>query len=118
LTTALAAELFNADYGAYGILVVFIFYFCRGRPRSLVLWFSVAAAINMSTALLDAWAKSMTLTLERNVIFALLGGFALFALIPILIYSRTREKGYSSQFLQYFFYAFYPAHMLILALFR
>ena len=40
--------------------------------------------------------------------------FSLLALIPIALYNGKR--GYSSRALQYGFYLFYPAHLLILAL--
>ena len=43
-------------------------------------------------------------------------GFAVLALIPIWLYND--RKGKSSKALQYGFYAFYPVHMLILALLR
>ena len=41
-------------------------------------------------------------------------GFALLALVPIWLY-RGRQ-GYHSRWFQYFCYAFYPVHMLVLAL--
>ena len=41
-------------------------------------------------------------------------GFAVLALIPIWLYNG--KKGRSSKALQYGFYAFYPVHLLILAL--
>jgi len=62
----------------------------------------------------------------RNFIFAALGilvcsayfgyleWYSLFALIPILLYNGKR--GYSNKRLQWFFYAYYPLHLLILAL--
>lgn len=43
-------------------------------------------------------------------------GFAVFALIPIWLYSG--KKGHSSRIMQYGFYAFYPVHMLILYLIK
>ncbi|MCL1819188.1 MAG: conjugal transfer protein TraX [Oscillospiraceae bacterium] len=106
LTAAFAAEQLNADYGVYGILIVFIFYFYRDRPRSAAAWFSAVVIVN---AILNA-VSAMPLT--RSVIFSLINIFALFALIPILLYNR--KKGYSSSKWQYFFYAFYPVHLIIL----
>ncbi|MBQ2776147.1 MAG: conjugal transfer protein TraX, partial [Peptococcaceae bacterium] len=43
-------------------------------------------------------------------------GFALLALIPIWLYRG--KKGYHSKWLQYFNYAFYPVHLLILGLIK
>ncbi|MCL2080988.1 MAG: conjugal transfer protein TraX [Oscillospiraceae bacterium] len=108
LASAFAAQLFNADYGAYGILIVFVFYFYRGRPRLLAAWYSAAVII---FAVLGAVSE---MPYTNNVILSLLTGFALFSLIPILLYSKHRKKGYTAPVWQYFFYIFYPAHMMIL----
>lgn len=108
LGSALAAELFKADYGAYGILIVFVFYFYRGRPRAVVMWYSIAVIV---FSVLNA-VSAMPYT--RSALFALINGFALFSMVPILLYNKKR--GYTGPVLQYFFYAFYPAHMLILYL--
>jgi hypothetical protein len=43
-------------------------------------------------------------------------GFALLALIPIWLYRG--KQGYHSKALQYTYYAFYPAHLLILGLLK
>ena len=43
-------------------------------------------------------------------------GFALLALIPIWLY-RGRQ-GYHNKVLQYFYYAFYPIHLLILGIIK
>jgi len=108
LIAALAAQLFNADYGAFGILLVFVFYFHRGRPRTMVMWYSVIVIV---FAALNAYAA---LPYINNVIQSLISGFALFALIPIIIYCKNRKKGYAAPSWKYFFYVFYPAHMMLL----
>ena len=46
--------------------------------------------------------------------FLMRQGFALLALIPIWLYRGNR--GYHSKWFQYFCYAFYPVHMLLLCL--
>ena len=43
-------------------------------------------------------------------------GLALLSLIPIWLYRGNR--GYHSKLLQYFYYAFYPLHLLILGLIK
>lgn len=112
LTSAFAAELAHSDYGAFGILIVFIFYFYRGRPRMVVTWFSATVILFSVLNAVNAMPSS------RSVTVSLIGGFALFALIPILLYNKKKKKGYKAPFWQYFFYFFYPAHMLILVLLK
>ena len=43
-------------------------------------------------------------------------GFAVLVLIPIWLYGS--RKGCSNKMMQYFFYAFYPVHMLMLYLIK
>lgn len=112
LTSAFAAELARSDYGAFGILIVFIFYFYRGRPRMAAAWFSATVIL---FSILNA-VNSLPST--RGAILSLLTGFALFALIPILLYNMEKKKGYKAPVWQYFFYFFYPVHMLILVLLK
>ena len=99
------------DYNAAGVLTVLVFYFFNG----------------------DAWYHRMGQFIGLYYInFELLGGiydaynifgntfefprqgFALFALIPIWLYNGKR--GVHSKRFQYFNYAFYPLHLLILSL--
>jgi hypothetical protein len=108
LSAALAAQLFNSDYGVYGILLVFVFYFHRGNTRAMVTWYSVIVIIH---AVLNAIGA---LPYTNSVILSLISGLALFSLIPILLYVKNRKKGYTAPFWKYFFYIFYPAHMMIL----
>lgn len=108
LGTALAAQFAGSDYGAFGILVVFIFYRYRGERRALVAWFSTCALI---FAALNAVS---VLPNTRGALLSMISGFEILALLPILLYNR--KKGFSSKGWQYFFYVFYPVHMLILYL--
>jgi hypothetical protein len=95
----MAGTIFSVDYGGMGVMMVFVFYFLRQRK-----WWT--------------FLLQFVLLFFINVIF--LGGFdpmqafAMFALIPIWLY-RGRQ-GYHSKPFQFFCYAFYPVHMLILAL--
>jgi hypothetical protein len=108
LTAAFAAQLLNTDYGAYGILLVFVFYFHRGRPRDMVMWYSIIVVVYAALLAIGQ------LPYNNNVILAMLNGLALFSLIPIILYTRKRKKGYNAPFWKYIFYIFYPAHMLVL----
>jgi hypothetical protein len=101
--SALAAELSNADYGAYGVLIIFVFYMFRDKKPLLSAVFT-GVVVLYSAAIYFEYLNSANL---RNL-------FEIAALIPILFYNR--KKGYASKTLQWGFYVFYPAHMLLLAL--
>lgn len=87
-----AATLLRADYAWKGVLLIALFYLLReNRPLCC-----------LTTGLLLAWMSLVVL------------GTAVFALIPIHLYSG--EKGRPMP--KYLFYWFYPAHLLALFLVR
>jgi hypothetical protein len=105
LCVAVAMELFiGLDYGIYGIGLMMIFYLCRNKS-----W--------LSAILATAW---MLLMGGMFGDFMQIGGIGIdkqvFALLALpLIYVHTNFK---PKIHKYVFYAFYPAHLLILFLIR
>ena len=90
IAAGLIAEFFNTDYGFTGIAVICVFYYLRGQPQ---LKYPIAA-----------------------ILLAAMGGvevYAVLALIPILLYNG--QRGQQTKVMQYGFYIFYPAHLLLLA---
>lgn len=85
--TALVAELAHVDYGAAGIMAIAVLYIIRERR---MLGFALSVLI-------------LGLTCSATEFFALL------MLIPIALYNGQRGRQ-----MKYFFYAFYPAHLMIL----
>lgn len=85
--TALVAELAHVDYGAAGIMAIALLYIIRERR---MLGFALSVLI-------------LGLTCSATEFFALL------MLIPIALYNGQRGRQ-----IKYFFYAFYPAHLMIL----
>lgn len=88
---ALVAELIRCDYGIQGILYIAAFYVCRNHRIYQVLLFLLAY---------------MGATGNQPPLCTLL------ACLIILLYNGKRGK----LKLKYFFYAFYPAHILVLYL--
>lgn len=112
LLIVVASVLGFVDYGFNGVLMVVLFYVFRNFPFAWLAQLVGMVCINI-------------IFFEGQVIpFELFGkyfeiptqGFAVFSLIPIWLYGG--RKGISNKFLQYGFYAFYPVHMIILALIR
>ncbi|MBQ8166927.1 MAG: hypothetical protein IJZ96_07810 [Lachnospiraceae bacterium] len=81
------ADTIKTDYAGYGVLVILIFYIFKDKPLLTFL------ALYLAT-------YHMSNNMEM---------YALYALIPILLHNH--KKGPS---MKYFFYAYYPAHMLVL----
>ena len=94
-------ELANTDYGGWGTLLVVMFYAVRRAPSGTV---SKMTAQTFGLAFFS---------------IAIMGGvsvelWSLAALIPIWLYNG--QRGFSPKAVQYGFYAFYPAHILVLSL--
>ena len=101
------------DFYQAGILTVLVFYFFRGRKwwnfagQLLCLWY-------INVEMLSGYAYEIQLLGQTH--FLVRQGFALLALIPIWLYRS--KQGYHSKAFQYFCYAFYPLHLLILGLLK
>lgn len=109
LLGAAAAEMINTDYGAYGVLLIFIFYYFRKRPKQRFIAFVLLAIANVAFTYIKA-GYGFHPAMIAAVLPALL---PVLALIPIQIYNGERGKQP-----KYFFYLFYPVHLLILYLIR
>ena len=88
----------QASYMFSGVLLIFAFYVNRDW-KHLVLWFGAIVLCN---------AALVALT-ERDLYWALIQTAQVFAL-PLIGYYNGRQ----GRRLKYFFYVFYPAHMLVL----
>lgn len=82
------SELLNMDYGAVGILSIVLFYLYREKRI-------VAAVLGCGALLLNGSIEA----------------WGMLAMIPILLYNGTRGRQS-----KYFFYIFYPGHLLLFAL--
>lgn len=101
------------DYYGVGVLTVLTFYFFRKRN-----W------INRLGQFLCLYLLNVKLLGGYYYVVPIFGfelevmqqGFALLALIPIWLYQG--RQGFHNKAFQYFCYAFYPAHMLLLYIVR
>lgn len=88
--------IIKCDYGAEGILVIFFFYWFRYRPVPRVVGVSLILAFMGS-----------------------IEPFAILAFLPLAFYNgkkggKETDSGGILLFRKYFFYCFYPVHLLIL----
>ena len=97
------------DYYAAGVLTVLVFYFFRGRKWwNYIIQFACLYYINVE----HLQGLYFELELFGRTIEVVQQGLALFALPFIWLYNG--KSGKKSKAFQYFCYAFYPAHMLVL----
>ncbi len=99
------------DYYGAGVLTVFVFYFFRRRKWWDLLG-QIAALYWINVQLLGG--QVFPFSLFGHSFELCEQGLALLALIPIWLYKG--RQGFHNRAFQYFCYAFYPVHMLILGL--
>lgn len=111
LATYLLGIITFADYNGPGVLTTYVFYFFRKRNWwGFLGQFLFLAYINIEMIKGFFYPVTIgTLSLELSQ-----QGLALLALLPIWLYRG--KQGYHSKPFQYFCYAFYPLHTLILYL--
>lgn len=105
----LIGTLAMVDYFGVGVLMVLVFYFFRGKK-----WWCYAGQfvcmVILNVYMLGGYTYNFQIGgVEIEIVQQ---GFALLALVPIWLYNG--EQGHHSKPFQYFCYAFYPVHMLML----
>lgn len=111
LLGAILGTVSMVDYYAAGVLTVFVFYFFHGRKWwcflgqfAALYWLNVHLLGSMYYPI-HIWGMDFEFVQQ---------GFALLALIPIWLYQGRQGK--HTKTFQYFCYAFYPGHIIILVL--
>lgn len=105
---ALAAELLHTDYGAYGVLLVFIFHKFHDNFKEMVKYTTLITLAYVLNNIMAVYPNIYS----YNFDFFLRYGFQLFALPSLVfIYFYNQKRGPSTKYL---FYVFYPGHMLFL----
>ena len=97
LAVLVLAQRFNFDYGAYGIVLIMIFFIFRNNKFQILMNFFILNLINFIFPQIFDLSK--------------LQFFSLISLIFIFMYNGKKRK---SMYMKYFFYLFYPLHFFIL----
>jgi len=106
----LAGMLLMVDYFGYGILTVILFYVCRDLPFGWV--FQLAGMVYINWHMIGGLL--IPIPVGGGEFMLSVQGLAVLALIPIWLYNG--EKGKHYRIIRPVCYAFYPVHMLVLAL--
>lgn len=122
LLCALTAYLIHSDYGPFGVFFVFIFYACRRNTRLMIAAFaagvlalSVYSLAHQGTAL---FSKILLMHMGAVALILRYNGKPGGPVLPPPKDSAKTSKPVASLVLQIGFYAFYPAHLLILRVIR
>lgn len=93
----------QADYGSYGVLTIFIFYYCREDFRKLVSTFLLLNLLRFLAPLISGMGVAGLSDMDYIQPIS--------AAALAMIYFYNGQKGRSWKYL---FYIFYPGHLLIL----
>lgn len=103
-TVAVTAEITGADYGAYGVLYITVFYLTRENVNKMI------PGVLTLHVVFTVYGFAIRLSHARAVFFY--NPLQLYSLLAVpLIALYNRERGYK---LKYFFYVFYPLHLIII----
>ncbi len=105
-----AAFLLCTDYMGYGILMVVSFWIFSHIKFGWILQCMMMIYVNWF--MIGGW--NLTFMFWEKEIWIPVQGFAILAMIPILMYNGKR--GFAGKTFQHAVYIFYPAHMLILGI--
>lgn len=116
---AAASQLLSTDYGACGVILIIIFYIFRNNHKWMYFIGSIWLFLGpfLQRILEVTLSRGRHTALPASVLIAsamLSGGLEVFAALSFfLIHKYNGQRGKSLP--KYFFYAFYPGHLLILA---
>ena len=105
---ATIGQIANVDYGAYGVILIFVFYLFRNNKLTTAFGFLFAVFINHGRNILVNYLEHgfNPNYIDKQIA---IGVCVLASLFPILLYNKKQGKK-----LKYFLYIFYPAHLLLL----
>ena len=106
LPFAFVAQKLGTDYGDKGIMLIAVFAFTRDvKFKHLWQFLGIWYVFSPDHRMMFNWLGGIRWTIQE---------LAVFAVIPIAFYSG--QKTTNSKILQWVFYLFYPAHLLVLHL--
>lgn len=108
LSLGILAEVFNFDYGFYGVFIIFAFYVLRNKKAYMVIVFILSAIIKYYSIILKYGIPFSYLFLGNKTSMCMY--FTCLSIVPILFYNGKQGKN-----VKYLFYIFYPIHLFVLA---
>ena len=118
-------EYFHVDYGAYGLLVLLGFYVFKDSFFKQAFAYTIATLFFTFMPLLNPELWPMIPEIMSGFVSYywryFIQALSILALIPLAFYQEEKPKSFPKPFNsieKYFFYAYYPIHLALLALLR
>ncbi len=104
-------EILKTDYGLYGIVLIFLFHYFRNDFKQLV---KPVVFINLAIILVSGLPYyNKGIKQLQDILWIIIQSFSIISLVFIKHYNNKKGPG-----LKYFFYIFYPGHLLILSMIK
>jgi hypothetical protein len=111
---AAVCQIMNTDYGAFGVALVFVFNKYHEDFKAMAKNVILLTVVFQAALCAYAYFTMPTAYLERALLFrGVIQPLCLFSLVFLRFYNH--ERGLR---LKYIFYAFYPVHLLLIAVLR
>lgn len=94
------AELLHTDYGFWGVLVIFVFYFFKNDKLGMIISFVTLCILKYGIQIIQY---------GYNIGYVLLGLFTALSIVFISLYNGKQGRK-----IKYALYIFYPVHLLLL----
>lgn len=101
---AVAAEVAGADYGAYGVFYMLVFFIVAGNLNKTIIGLAILHAVYAAYELTTSYFTRGTAIFYHSI--------QLYSMLCIPLVAMYNNK--QGRKMKYFFYAFYPAHMIVL----
>jgi len=101
---SIIAHFIGADYGAYGVFLIFMFYLTSGNVYKIIIGMVVLHAAYAAYELTSSYISE-----GRAVFSHYIQVYSMFSIPFIALYNNEQGRK-----MKYFFYLFYPLHLIIL----
>lgn len=101
---AVIAQIIGADYGAYGVLFIIVFYIAERNTIRILIGWIILHTMYAAYEVFSSYMASSVIAFPHSIQL-----YSLLSIGVIALYNGERGRK-----MKYFFYLFYPLHMVVL----
>ena len=117
---AISASLLGTDYGAYGVILIFMFHLVKDYKISVLMLCTLFSCRSILGDFISHLIESPNLQAVQIATWSIMQLFAAFAAVPLLCCDGTQgwnpKSKATKKLVKYSFYFFYPLHLLVIGI--